>query len=126
MKRAKGVAVLLLSLSFVIGGLSGMALEEAAGLDWFEFLDEESDDAGETELMTGMTLTPAQREKVDDILDRQEDQLEDYWEARMPEIRTVLAGTYGEIRALLDPAQQAQFDARVRELNGRIPIEFRD
>jgi Spy/CpxP family protein refolding chaperone len=125
-KRAKGVAVLLLSLSFVIGGLSGMALEEAAGLDWFEFLDEESDDAGETELMTGMKLTPAQREKVDDILDRQEDQLEDYWEARMPEIRTVLAGTYGEIRALLDPAQQAQFDARVRELNGRIPIEFRD
>lgn len=126
MTRAKWVAVLLLSVAFVVGGLGGMALEEAAGLDWFEFLDEESDDADETELMAGITLTPEQQKKIDDILDRQEDELEDYWEARMPEIRTVLAGTYGEIRGLLDTAQQAEFDRRVRELDGRIPIEFRD
>jgi Spy/CpxP family protein refolding chaperone len=124
MKRGRGTAALLLALTFVVGGLSGMALEEAAGIDWFEFLDEDSDDGAE--LMTGITLTPEQREKIDDIVDRQEDQLEEYWAARMPEIRTVLQGTYGEIRALLDPAQQAQFDRKVANLGERIPLEFRD
>ena len=124
MKRGKGMAVLLLAVTFVVGGFSGMALEEATGIDWFEFLDDENDDG--TELMTGIDLTADQREKIDDIVDRQEDELEDYWEARMPEIRTVLDGTYGEIRALLDPSQQAQFDRRVANLGGRIPVEFRD
>ena len=64
--------------------------------------------------------------KIDDIIDRQEDELEDYWESRMPEIRTVLDGTYAEIRALLDPSQQQQFDRKVASLGGQIPVEFRD
>ena len=124
MKRGKGLAVALLAVTFAVGGLAGMALEEATGIDWFEFLDDENDDG--TELMTGITLTDEQRERIDDIIDRQEDELESYWEARMPEIRTVLDGTYGEIRALLDPSQHAEFDKRVASLGGRIPVEFRD
>ncbi len=124
MKRGKGMAVFLLAVTFGIGGLAGMALEESTGIDWFEFLDDDNDDGAE--LMTGINLTADQREKIDDIIDRQEDELEDYWEARMPEIRGVLDGTYGEIRALLDPSQQALFDKRVATLSGRIPVEFRD
>ena len=88
------------------------------------FLDDDNEDGAE--LMTGINLTADQREKIDDIIDRQEDELEDYWESRMPEIRTVLDGTYAEIRALLDPSQQQQFDRKVASLGGQIPVEFRD
>ncbi len=124
MRRAGGVASLLLLLTFGVGALAGMAIEEATGIDWFDFLDrDEQEDVG---LLTGLALTPDQRRGVERILDRQEDQLEEYWEVRMPEIRGILDGSYGEIRALLTPAQQAQFDRRVRGLGGRVPTEFRD
>ena len=126
MTRTRGVAVLLLALTFTVGALAGMAIEEATGIDWFEFLDRDQDGVEDAKLMAGIRLTPAQRSTIDEILDRQEDELEDYWETRMPDIRAILARSYAEIRIQLDPAQQQTFDRRVRELDGRIPKEFRD
>ena len=124
MRRADGVAALLLLLTFGVGAMAGMAIEEAAGIDWFDFLDR--DEQEDVRLLDGMSLTPDQRASVERILDRQEDALEAYWEARMPEIQGILAGSYDEIRALLTPAQRERFDQRVRNLGGRVPAEFRD
>ena len=124
MRRAGGVAALLLLLTFGVGAMAGMAIEEAAGIDWFDFLDR--DEQEDVRLLDGMSLTPDQRASVERILDRQEDALEAYWEARMPEIQGILAGSYDEIRALLTPAQRERFDQRVRNLGGRVPAEFRD
>ena len=124
MKRAGGVAVLLLLVTFGVGAMAGMAIEEAAGIDWFDFLDR--DEQEDVRLLDGLSLTPDQRAAVERILDRQDDSLEGYWEARMPEIQGILAGSYGEIRALLTPAQRERFDQRVRGLDGRVPAEFRD
>ena len=124
MKR-RAVAVSLLLLVFVLGALSGIAAEEGFGIDWFEFLDEDRDD-GEGELLSGLGLSPEQRERARDILERQEDRLEEYWEARLPEIRHILEETYAEIRTGLTPEQQARFDRRVGELDGRIPAEIKD
>ena len=124
MKRAGRVAGLLLLATFAVGGLAGMAIEEAAGLDWFDSLDR--DESEDVRLLEGLALTQDQREAIERILDRQEDALEDYWKARMPEIQGILAGSYGEIRELLTPEQQARFDTRVRGLGGRVPVEFRD
>lgn len=124
-QRAKAVAALLLALTFVVGGLTGMALEEALGIDWFEFLDEDSR-AADDRLLAGLDLTPEQRARAEEILDRQEDRLEDYWEHRLPEIQGMLRQTYGEVRQILTPGQQAAFDRRVRELGGRVPREIRD
>jgi Spy/CpxP family protein refolding chaperone len=123
-KRAGRVAGLLLLATFAVGGLAGMAIEEAAGLDWFDSLDQ--DESEDVRLLEGLALTQDQREAIERILDRQEDALEDYWKARMPEIQGILAGSYGEIRELLTPEQQARFDTRVRGLGGRVPVEFRD
>jgi len=123
-RRAGGVAALLLLLTFGVGAMAGMAIEEAAGIDWFDFLDR--DEQEDVRLLDGMSLTPDQRASVERILDRQEDALEAYWEARMPEIQGILAGSYDEIRALLTPAQRERFDQRVRNLGGRVPAEFRD
>jgi Spy/CpxP family protein refolding chaperone len=123
--RRRLVAVSLLLLAFVVGALSGMAAEEGFGIDWFEFLDQDRDE-DEGELLAGLDLSAEQRNRAREILDRQEDRLEDYWAARLPEIRHILDESYAEIRAGLTPEQQARFDRRVRELDGRIPGEIKD
>jgi Spy/CpxP family protein refolding chaperone len=127
MKRATQVAILMLSLSFTVGALAGMAVEEATGIDWFEFLDKTNDDDdSSSELTAGLNLSSEQRTQVHRIVERQEDELEDYWKGRMPEIQGILSKTYAEIRSLLTAEQQQVFDRRVRELNGRVPAEFLD
>jgi hypothetical protein len=125
MRRARATALLLLLLTFGTGALAGMAVEEALGLDWFDFLDEDNDPTG-ARLLAGLDLSREQHERAEEILDRQEDRLEEYWEGRVPEIQRILADSYAEIRALLAPAQQAAFDRRVEELGGRVPDEVRD
>jgi len=126
MTRAKWIATMMLSLTFAVGALSGMAFEEAAGIDWFDFLDDDESSVSDLRLMAGIDLSAQQRATVDRILERQEDDLEDYWEERMPDIKGILGKSYGEIRVLLTPAQQTVFDQRVRELDGKVPEEFQD
>jgi len=126
MTRAKWTATLMLSLTFAVGALSGMALEEAAGIDWFDFLDDDESSVSDLRLMAGLDLSAEQRATVDRILERQEDELEDYWEERMPDVKGILGKSYAEIRVLLTPGQQTVFDQRVRELDGRVPEEFQD
>jgi Spy/CpxP family protein refolding chaperone len=122
--RARIVALLLLLLAFSVGALGGMAVEEALGLDWFEFLDE--DYQSSDRVVAGLGLTKAQEERVERILDRQEDQLEDYWKSRLPEIHSMLQASYADIRAQLTPEQRTAFDKRVRKLEGRVPKEMHD
>jgi hypothetical protein len=124
-QRIRMLATLLLALAFAVGGLAGMVLEEALGLDWFEFLDEDDDDT-EDRLLVGLDLDRGQRARAEAILEREEDRLEDYWERRIPEIQEILRASYADIRALLSPAQQQLFDRRVRELGGRLPAEVRN
>lgn len=119
MSRARAVAVLLLALTFAVGGLAGMAVEEAAGLDWFDFLDEDADP--EIGLFSGMRLTGEQEERIDAILERREDRLEAYWNSRLPEIGAIMQQSYGEMRGVLTPGQLPEFDRRVRELRARLP-----
>lgn len=117
MRRPRAVATLLLALTFVSGGMAGMALEEAAGLDWFDFLDEDA--RRDDRLLDGIGLSAPQRERVDRILGRQEERLEEYWDARLPEMQAIAAGSYDEIRAVLTPPQRAVFDRRVEERGAR-------
>jgi Spy/CpxP family protein refolding chaperone len=123
-RRARIVAVLLLLLTFSVGAVGGMAVEEALGLDWFEFLDE--DYRANDRIVAGLDLTREQEERVERILDRQEEQLEDYWKSRLPEIQSMLQASYAEIRVQLTPEQRVIFDRRVRKLEGRVPKEMRD
>jgi Spy/CpxP family protein refolding chaperone len=108
-----------------VGALSGMAAEEAFGLDWFDFFEENRNRDGDR-LLTGLNLSAEQRARAERILERQEDGLEDYWEARVPEIRRLMELSQLEIRSLLTPAQQEVFDDRVRRLDGRLPEELRE
>jgi hypothetical protein len=121
MRRPRVVAAVLLALTFATGGLAGMAVEEALGLDWFDFLDE--DVRPDERLLAGIRLTGAQRERVDRIIGRQEDRLEEYWAARLPEMQAIADRSYDEIRAVLTPEQRAVFDARVAAQGARTAEE---
>ncbi|HYW12698.1 MAG TPA: hypothetical protein VE871_12105 [Longimicrobium sp.] len=120
--RARTVGALLLAASFAVGGLTGMAAEEALGLDWFDFLDEDAAPA-EDRLFTGVSLTDAQERRIRDIRERREDRLEGYWESRLPDIQRIVDDSYGEMRQVLTPEQQPAFDRRVREMRGRVSAE---
>ena len=124
-RRARVVASLLLSLVFGVGALTGMALEEALGIDWFDFLDEDWDEA-EGRLLAGIELTREQRSQAEAILEQKEDRLEDYWESRLPEIWEILRESHDQIRAILTPEQQIVFDRRVDALGGRVPEQIRE
>jgi len=121
-QRARAVGMLLLAATFAVGGLGGMAAEEALGLDWFDFLDEDAGPA-DARLFAGMTLTSAQERRIDDILERREERLEAYWETRLPDIQRIMGESYGEMRRVLTPEQRTAFDRRVRELSGRISAD---
>ena len=124
MRRNRAIAAALLALVFAVGGLAGMAVEEALGIDWFEFLDEDGR-RGEG-LLDDLGLTSEQKATAKQLLERQEDSLEAYWEARLPEINGILAGSYAEVRKLLTPEQQTKFDRRVRRLGSQLPNDTRD
>jgi Spy/CpxP family protein refolding chaperone len=114
--------VLLLAATFVVGGMAGMAAEEALGLDWFDFLDEDAQ-PGEERLFGGMALTPGQKRRIESIRERREDRLEAYWESRLPDIQRIMGDSYGEMRLVLTPEQRPEFDRRVRALAGRVSAD---
>src|SRR5690606_6914878 len=113
-RRPRLVASAMLLLTFAVGGLAGMALEEGLGLDWFDFLDEDERPAADR-LLAGLNLSASQAAEIDEILDDQELELEAYWESRIPDMRSIVAESYGRVRLVLTPAQQETFDERIRE-----------
>jgi Spy/CpxP family protein refolding chaperone len=119
-RRPALVAVVMLLLTFSVGGLAGMALEEALGLDWFDFLDEDNRPA-EGRLLSDLDLSDEQRDQIEEIFDDQDDRLEDYWESRIPDMRGIVATSYEQIRTLLTPEQREIFDERIRAQGIPIP-----
>ena len=119
-RRPALVAAVMLALVFGVGGLTGMALEEGLGLDWFDFLDEDNEEVDD-EILSGLELTEEQRARVDGILEAQEERLEDYWESRIPDMRGIVGISFQEIRAILTPEQREVFDRRVRERGLPVP-----
>lgn len=106
------VASAMLLLTFLVGGMAGMALEEGLGLDWFDFLDEDNPPS-EGRLLAELGLTPQQQERIESILAEQEDSLEEFWRKRLSEMRPIVARSYDRIREVLTPEQRVLFDQRV-------------
>jgi Spy/CpxP family protein refolding chaperone len=120
--RARAVGILLLAATFSVGALGGMAVEEAMGLDWFDFLDEDASPS-EDRLFAGMQLTDGQRTQIERIRDRREERLEAYWSSRLPDIQRIVDQSHAEMRAALPAERQAEFDQRVRQLRARAPVD---
>lgn len=118
--RPKVVAAVMLLLAFGVGGMTGMVLEEALGLDWFDFLDEDNEPE-RGQILAGLDLSASQRARIESILEAQEEELEDFWRSRVPEMRPIVVRSYDRIRGILSPEQRAIFDQRVEAQGILVP-----
>ena len=123
-ERSRALAFSMLLLTFIVGALAGMVIEEGLGLDWFDFLDEDRAGevvSGDERFLLQMDLTTSQREQVTRIFARQDEQLEEYWRRHLPAIRAIVAETDAQIGAALTPAQRAVYQERIRSRGGDMP-----
>lgn len=118
--RSRLVASALLALVFLTGSLVGMAVEEGFGIDWFDFLDKD-EDAMDMRFLSDLRLDTEQEDNIERILERREDDLENYWRSRVPELRAILAASDDSIRAVLSPGQRERFDQIISNGGERIP-----
>ena len=113
-------AWLTLLLVFAAGLGAGLLIEDivdeldrplfgAAGHD-------DDDDFSEEDLLEGLNLSREQRAAVERAFESREDRLESYWEARLPELETVIDSSREEIRSLLTPEQRALYDRHLTRL----------
>jgi len=117
-RRAKSLAIAILGVTFVTGGLAGMAVEEALGLDWFDYLDPAP---FEIRLLRDLDVSDSQSARADDILNDRDSRLEAYWAERVPEMQAIISESHDEIRAMLTPDQRAAFDRAVAAQGVQIP-----
>lgn len=119
-RHARLAAAAMLLLVFGVGALTGMAVEEGFGLDWFDFLDEDERVVDQA-LLGGLDLSSEQQERIAAIQEEQERRLESYWRDRVPELRSIVDDADARIRAILTPEQRATFDERIRVRGARLP-----
>ena len=62
-----------------------------------------------------------QRARIERILEEQEDELEVFWEQRVPEMRPIVARSYDRIRDVLSEEQRVLFDRRVEAQGILVP-----
>ena len=119
---ARRTAVILLVAVFLAGGATGWLLEDLVeDIHWSggrgdapspdpHHDDEPFDDDAEEDFLESLGLSKAQLDSVDELLERREDGLEDYWKTRLPDLQAVIDSSRHEIRDLLSPEQQAAYD----------------
>lgn len=134
LNRTRTLGIALLAVTFLVGGLAGAAFlrvlsaqEEAATAP---------DPGGcrgkgggkEAFLIDRLELSPEQRARVDGILERRREQTEAFWEREGGRLHLIVDSTRAEIRSVLSPAQQAEYDrlrAEHRVRKGRRTEEAR-
>ena len=113
-------AVLAILLIFGTGLAGGALLEDIVDeIDRPLFAADDRDDdhePTEEKVLAGLDLTPEQRARIEQLFDAREDRLEDYWEARLPELESVIDSSRDEIRAILTPPQRAVYDSHLARL----------
>ena len=119
---ARRTAVFLLVTVFLAGAATGWLLEDVVeDIHWGagggdvtmpdrHQDDEPLDDDAEEDFLESLDLSAAQLDSVDELLERREDHLEDYWKTRLPDLEAVIDSSRREIRDLLSPEQQAAYD----------------
>jgi hypothetical protein len=115
-------AVLVLLAVFLIGGAVGWVAEEVVDeIDWparhdqgktpdRPDEDEPFDDDAEEDLIETLGLNRVQLDSVEDLLDRREDRLEEYWKSRLSDLQAIVDSSRQEIRTVLTPEQRTAYD----------------
>lgn len=125
-------ALLVLVLVFATGLLGGALLEDI--VDEIErplfaaddHDDDDEDDLTEEGLLGNLDLTPGQRAQIEQVFESREDRLESYWDARLPELQSVIDSSREAIRAILTPGQRAVYDRQLSRLRFTPRREFEE
>lgn len=118
--RTRLLGIALLVVTFAAGMLAGAAFDQALAA-------REPAPAAQpgwhchgphgqktSRILDRLDLSPEQRARVDAIMARRRVEAEAYWDREGPRMRAMVDSTRAEIRAVLTPAQRAEYD-RLRE-----------
>jgi len=124
-RRSRLVGLALLVMTFLVGALAGAAFtqvlnarEPAPTQTTAQKLSAHGRHR-ETALLEQLDLSPAQRARVDSILERRRADAHVFWESEGKRLRTIVDSTRLEVSAVLTPAQQARYDSLRAELKQR-------
>lgn len=125
--KSKTLGIALLVATFVAGGLAG-----AASLRVLNAAEPAPAREGECRgrhdkhaWLEQLDLSPEQRARIDQVMARRHAQTQLFWDREGARLRTIVDSTRSEIRALLTPAQQAEYDRLRAERKARRKAERR-
>jgi len=121
--RPRLLGMALLAVVFAAGALAGAAFYRVAEARPGEegARDErcERPHGRKGLLVDQVSPTPEQRVRIDSILERRRGQMDAFWSGEGQRLRTIVDSTRGEIRAVLTPAQRAEYDRLLEERAAR-------
>ena len=118
-RRARLTGLIVLLLTFMVGGLVGAATMQMLRADEMPAPRHgQPATPGSPDFLDRLGLTAEQRAQVDVILERRRAQMEEFWTTHRPALRSIADSARAELRGVLTPAQQAleeQFHAERRQ-----------
>jgi Spy/CpxP family protein refolding chaperone len=106
-KRAQTVGLLMLVIIFAVGAMTGAATMRVAGGDRAEPREAVESRERRPSLWETLDLTPEQRARVDDIMERRRGEVQAFWNEHGPQLRAVMDSARADVREVLTPEQQA-------------------
>jgi Spy/CpxP family protein refolding chaperone len=120
-KRAQTVGLLMLVIIFAVGAMTGAATMRVASGDRAQPREAVESRERRPSLWETLDLTPEQRARVDDIMERRRGEVQAFWNEHGPQLRAVMDSARADVREVLTPEQQeieAEFFAERRKHYG--------
>jgi Spy/CpxP family protein refolding chaperone len=106
-KRARLTGMVVLALAFLVGSLTGAAAIRVADAETAPKLMRNKATQQQPELLDRLELSSDQRVRVDSILERRRQEMEQFWDQHRPALRAIADSARAELRAVLTPEQRA-------------------
>ena len=106
-KRAQTVGLLMLVIIFAVGAMTGAATMRVTSGDSAEPREAVESRERRPSLWETLDLTPEQRARVDDIMERRRGEVQAFWNEHGPQLRAVMDSARADVREVLTPEQQA-------------------
>jgi Spy/CpxP family protein refolding chaperone len=106
-KRARLTGMVLLAIAFLVGSLTGAAAIRVADADAPPKLMRSKAKQPPAHLLERLELSAEQRARVDAILERRRQEMEQFWDVHRPTLRAIADSARAELRAVLTPEQRA-------------------
>jgi Spy/CpxP family protein refolding chaperone len=106
-KRAQTVGLLMLVIIFAVGAMTGAATMRVTSGDSAEPREAVGSRERRPSLWETLDLTPEQRARVDDIMERRRGEVQAFWNEHGPQLRAVMDSARADVREVLTPEQQA-------------------